>query len=128
MRREDLQNFLQRPATYTILPPPLPQEYTSELNDLWFSDSTTQELVAVMDACLHNLYDVPRAKGIFDRLRSQSSASLDTRVVDAMLEAYLKMASQSEPEYWMESLWELVDAIIAPTVTSYAIMFLAMHR
>ncbi|KAJ7657863.1 hypothetical protein DFH06DRAFT_1197343 [Mycena polygramma] len=45
-----------------------------------------------------------------------------------MLEAYLKMASQSEPEYWMESLWELVDAIIAPTVTSYAIMFLAMHR
>ncbi|KAJ6542762.1 hypothetical protein B0H19DRAFT_957621, partial [Mycena capillaripes] len=121
MRRDELQDFLQRPPSYTILPPPLPQNYTSELNDLWFTDSTTQELMAVMDACLYNLYDVPRAKGIFDRLRSKSSAVLDTQVVDAMLEAYLKMASQSETQYWTEALWELADAVITPTISSYAI-------
>ncbi|KAJ7260885.1 hypothetical protein B0H12DRAFT_1106881 [Mycena haematopus] len=128
MRRDDLQNFLQRPQTYAIIPPPLPQEYTSEANDYWFSDSTTRELMAVMNTCLYNLYDVPRAKGIFDRLRSQSSAALDEQVVNAMLEAYLKMAAQSEPDYWIDASWELADATIDPTSRCYALMFLAMHR
>ncbi|KAJ7875287.1 DNA/RNA polymerase [Mycena olivaceomarginata] len=126
--RDDLQNFLQRPQTYTIIPPPLPQEYTSDANDYWFSDSTTQELMAVMNTCLYNLYDVPRAKGIFDRLRSQSSAALDAQVVNAMLEAYLKSAAQEEPEYWMDAVWELADATIEPTPRTFALMFLAIHR
>ncbi|KAJ7145775.1 hypothetical protein C8R44DRAFT_826911 [Mycena epipterygia] len=84
--------------------------------------------MAVMDACLYNLYDVPRAKGIFDRLRTKSSAALETRVTNAMLEAYLKMASQSETEYWMEALWELVDATPDPSASTYAIMLLAVQR
>lgn len=128
MRRDDLQNFLQRQSAYAILPTPLPQDAHSEANDYWFSDSATQELMAVMDACLYNLYDVPRAKGIFDRLRTKSSAALETRVTNAMLEAYLKMASQSETEYWMEALWELVDATPDPSASTYAIMLLAIQR
>ncbi|KAF8127344.1 DNA/RNA polymerase [Mycena galopus ATCC 62051] len=128
VRRDNLQNFLQRPTSYAIIPPPLPQEYTSDANDFWFSDSNTQELMAVMNTCLYNLYDVPRAKGIFDRLRGQSSAALDEQVVNAMLEAYLKMAAQSEPDYWIDAVWELVDATIEPTTRTFALMFLAMHR
>ncbi|KAF7331179.1 DNA-directed RNA polymerase [Mycena sanguinolenta] len=128
VRRDDLQNFLQRQPTYAIIPPPLPQEYTSEANDYWFSDSNTRELMAVMNTCLYNLYDVPRAKGIFDRLRSQSSAALDEQVVNAMFEAYLKMAAQSEPDYWIDACWELADATIEPTARCYALMFLTMHR
>ncbi|KAF7345060.1 DNA-directed RNA polymerase [Mycena venus] len=128
MRRDDLQTFLKRTPSYAIIPPPLPQDYTSEANDFWFSDSSTQELMAVMNTCLYNLYDVPRAKGIFDRLRSQSSAALDSQVVNAMLEAYLKMGAQSEPDYWIEAVWELADATIEPTTKTYAILFLAMHR
>ncbi|KAJ6526585.1 hypothetical protein DFH09DRAFT_880132, partial [Mycena vulgaris] len=64
----------------------------------WSSDSTTQELMAVVSACLHDLHDVPRAEGIFDRLCTKSSATLDM---------YLKSASRGDQEYWMDSLWEL---------------------
>ncbi|KAJ7041142.1 DNA/RNA polymerase [Mycena alexandri] len=128
VRRDALQSFLKQKATYAIIPPPLPQDYTSEVNDYWFSDTTTQDLMAVMDACLHDLYDVPRAKGIFDRLRSQSSAALDTQVVNAMLEAYIKMAAQSETEYWTEAVWELFEAAVTPSAGTYAVMCLAIHR
>ncbi|KAK7055086.1 DNA-directed RNA polymerase [Favolaschia claudopus] len=128
VRRDELQSFLQRPASYTIIPPPLPSEFRSEVNDLFFSDSATQDLLAVMNTCLFNLYDVPRAKGIFDRLRTQNSAALDQQVVNAMLEAYLKMAGQNEADYWMESFWELVDSTVQPTAKTFATIFLAMHR
>ncbi|KAJ7160872.1 DNA/RNA polymerase [Mycena filopes] len=128
VRRDDLQNFLKQKAQYAIIPPPLPQDHSSDVNDYWFSDSATQDLLAVMDACLHDLYDVPRAKGIFDRLRSESSAALDTQVVNAMLEAYIKMAAQSETEYWAEAVWELFDAAVTPSAGTYALMTLAIQR
>ncbi|KAJ7482195.1 DNA/RNA polymerase [Mycena galericulata] len=128
MRRDGLQNFLERQTSYAILPTPLPLDCTSEANDYWFSDSTTQELMAVMDACLHDLYDVPRAKGIFDRLRTKSSAALETRVVNAMLDAYLKMAGRSESDYWMEAVWELFEATNQPSAGTYALVLLSIHR
>ncbi|KAJ7088569.1 DNA/RNA polymerase [Mycena crocata] len=128
MHRDGLQNFLQRQTAYTVLPTPLPQNVTSPENDYWFSNSATQELLAVMDACLYDLYDVPRAKGIFDRLRTQGSGVLEIRVVNAMLEAYVKMAGRSEPEYWVEAVWELFDATTSPSASTYAIILLAIHR
>ncbi|KAJ7737868.1 DNA/RNA polymerase [Mycena maculata] len=128
MRRDGLQNFLQRDAAYAILPTPLPMDSSSPANDYWFSDSATQDLMAVMDACLHDLYDVPRAKGIFDRLRTKASAALDTRVVNAMLDAYLKMAGRGEEEYWVEAVWELYDATNFPSPGTYAIALLTVHR
>ncbi|KAJ7074487.1 DNA/RNA polymerase [Mycena amicta] len=130
MRRNDLQTFLERQTPLAVLPTPLPHNFHSVQNDFWYSDPATQEMMAIMDACLHNLYDVPRAKSIFDRLRAHQSGSIDNRVVNAMLEAYLKMASQtqSEAEYWVESLWELYDAAVEPSTSAYAIALLAVHR
>ncbi|KAI6030316.1 hypothetical protein EDC04DRAFT_2546612, partial [Pisolithus marmoratus] len=65
----DMQGFLNRGTPYTILPSPLPGDRASSLNNFLFPDSPTQDQLAVMHACLHNLYDVPRAKQVFERLR-----------------------------------------------------------
>ncbi|KAJ6615404.1 DNA/RNA polymerase [Mycena sp. CBHHK59/15] len=114
VRREDLQVFLQRRTPYTILPTPLPQDCTSEANDYWFSDSTTQDLMAVMDACLHNLYDVPRAKGIFDRLRNKSSAALEIRInaPNAGTFALMMLAGHRFPSHAVQSPTALLSAVI----------------
>ncbi|KAI0371017.1 hypothetical protein BV20DRAFT_921977, partial [Pilatotrama ljubarskyi] len=66
---QDMYGFLRQRTQYTILPTPLPADSADQTHQYLFTDSPTQDLVAVMDACLHNLHDVPRAKGIFDRLR-----------------------------------------------------------
>ncbi|KAF7290519.1 DNA-directed RNA polymerase [Mycena indigotica] len=128
VRRNDIQAFLDRPLPLTVLPTPLPHNFRSVQNDIWFSDSETQELMAIMDACLHNLYDVPRAKTIFDRLQAAQSVAIDSRVVNAMLEAYLKMASQSDTEYWIKALWDLFDSFLEPSNSAYAIALLTVHR
>ncbi|KIK64989.1 hypothetical protein GYMLUDRAFT_107322, partial [Collybiopsis luxurians FD-317 M1] len=65
----DMENFLKSAPRYTILPTPVPEKSPSTKNSSWLTDSATQDSLAVMDACLYQLYDVPRAKGIFDRLR-----------------------------------------------------------
>ncbi|EGO20170.1 hypothetical protein SERLADRAFT_477530, partial [Serpula lacrymans var. lacrymans S7.9] len=65
----DMQGFLKRRTPYTMLPMPLPDDKSSALNDFYFTDSPTRDQLAVMDACLHNLYDVPRARQVFERLR-----------------------------------------------------------
>ncbi|KAG0702803.1 hypothetical protein DFH29DRAFT_763387, partial [Suillus ampliporus] len=75
VQREDsnhllaMHGFLKRRTPYTILPTPLPDDRASALNSFYFTDSPTQDQLAVMDACLHNLYDVPRAKQVFEQLR-----------------------------------------------------------
>ncbi|KAJ7619446.1 DNA/RNA polymerase [Roridomyces roridus] len=127
-RADGVKNFLAQPAQYALLPTPLPVDCSSDANDYWFSNTSTQELMAVVAACLHDLYDVPRAKGIFDRLRTTTSTAMETRIVNAMLGAYLNSASRNEPEYWMESLWELFDALQQPSAGTYAIVLLAIHR
>ncbi|KAI6013092.1 hypothetical protein BKA83DRAFT_4021659, partial [Pisolithus microcarpus] len=65
----DMQGFLKRGTPYTILPSPLPIDRASSANNFLFPDSPTQDQLAVMHACLHSLYDVPRAKQVFERLR-----------------------------------------------------------
>ena len=50
----DMRSFLRTRTPYTILPQPLPQGKRSELNDFYYTDSPTRDLIAVMDACLHN--------------------------------------------------------------------------
>jgi len=134
----DMGGFLKRRTPYTILPTPLPNDRSSDINDFWFIDSPTQDLLAVMDACLHNLYDVPRAKGIFERLRQKSTNPvLETRVYNAFLEAYINMASTRESNnrsFWVESAWELYEIMergeetVKPNAGTYAIMLIAWHR
>jgi len=133
---DELSRFLKRNAPYTILPTPLPTDSSSELNDYWYTDSVTQDLVAVMDACLHNLYDVPRAKTIFEFLRQKpGNPLLSTRVYNAFLEAYINMAADREPKrVWLEFAWELYHAMesgterFVPDASTYALMLLAYHR
>ena len=92
-----------------------------------------------MDACLYNLYDVPRAKQIFERLRKTTSAEslLEARIYNSFLEAYVEMASIKEPndgDLWVEEAWSLYEAMesgsenVHPTPQTYAIMLLARLR
>lgn len=138
-RVQQTPGTLQGTTRFTVLPTPLPQDSSSPANDVWFTDSTTQELIAVIDACLHNLYDVPRAKQIFDRLRKRSSNVLEPRIYNSMLESYVAMASATDdaakPKYWLEEAWRLYQTMesstvdkIAPTASTYALMLLAWLR
>ncbi|KAH0833941.1 DNA/RNA polymerase [Lanmaoa asiatica] len=136
----DMRGFLHRRIPYTILPTPLPDRSNpTALSTYFFPDSPTQDQLAVMDACLHNLYDVPRAKQIFERLRKSVPAEslLETRIYNSFLEAYIEMASIKEPNdraLWVEEAWLLYEAMengsenIHPTAQTYAIMLLARLR
>ncbi|TFK67999.1 DNA/RNA polymerase [Pluteus cervinus] len=135
---KQLESFLNRATPYTILPPPLPTDRSSEVNDFWYTDSTTQDHLAVMDACLHNLYDVPRAQSIFERLREKvGNPVLSTTVYNAFLEAYLKMAATKESTaraFWVGLAWDLYEVMesgkekVFPNAGTYATMLLAWHR
>ena len=136
---EDMHGFLKRTTPYTILPTPLPSDQSSQLNDLYFTDSPTQDLLAVIDACLHNFYDVPRAKQIFERLRKSSKAEavLNTHLYNSLLEAFIGMATSKEPKnrfIWLEDAWILFDSmetgmeVAAPNATTYALMLAAWLR
>ena len=135
---KELQGFFHRQIPYTIIPAPLPSDRSSDTNTIWFTDSATQDLLGVMDACLHNLYDLPRAKSIFERMREKiGNPVLETRIYNAFLEAYIDMAAlnaQSRRRYWLESAWDLYDVLESgsekhePNSRTYAIMLLAWHR
>ncbi|KAG6812715.1 hypothetical protein H0H92_001076 [Tricholoma furcatifolium] len=132
----ELANFLQKPTPYTILPAPLPSDRSSHTNDIYYADSATRDLLSVMDACLHNLYDVPRARSIFDRLRDRpNNPSLSTSIYNAFLEAYVAMATSKGPAYvFVDYALELYRVLeneseyFAPDSSTYAIMLLAYHR
>lgn len=135
----DMQGFLQRQLPWTILPPPLPDDRKSALNTFLFTDSPTQDQFAVMDACLHNLYDVPRAKQVFERLRKSPSMEhlLEARIYNSFLEAYVEMATTKQPSdrrLWVEDALQLYLIMesgqekVQPTSQTYAIMLLAWLR
>lgn len=136
---EDIHKFLRRDAHYTLLPTPLPSNHKSHLNDFYFPDSPTQDSLAVIDACLHNHHDVPRAKQIFETLRKSSKAEvvLTTRVYNSLLESFVAMASSQDKSnrlVWLEDAWILFDSMevgteaAAPDATTYAIMLTAWIR
>lgn len=133
----DMHTFLRSRTPYTILPPPLPQDKDSELNDLLYTDSPTQDLISVMDACLHSGYDVPRAKEIFDNLRARGAEQiLHPRLYSAFVEAYLDMALK-EPDQktlWVDDAWTLLDLLfsgvekVSVTSSAYALALVAWLR
>lgn len=133
----DMHTFLRSRTPYTILPPPLPLDNDSEHNDLLVTDSPTQDLISIMDACLHNHYDVSRAKKIFDNLRARGNKQiLHPRLYTAFVEAYLDMAIK-EPEkksLWVEDAWTLLDFVlsanenISATSGAYALALVAWLR
>ena len=133
----DMHTFLRSRTPYTILPPPRPLGEGSGLNDLLYTDSPTQDLISVMDACLHNGYDVPRAKEIFDNLRAKGARQIiHPRLYTAFVEAYLDMALKEpmKKSLWIEDAWTLLDSLFKGTervsVTSgaYALALVAWLR
>lgn len=135
----DMQSFLRRRTPYTILPTPLPDDASSQLNDFYFADSPTQDATAVIDACLHNLYDVPRAKGVFQVLRSSEtpSALLTAPLYNSVMAAYIEMASTKDTarrNHWVEDACALYEAMeegsekVLPTASTYALMLLVWLR
>ena len=133
----DMQAFLRSRTPYTILPPPLPQDRDSTINDLLYTDSPTQDIIAIMDACLHNNYDVSRAKEILDNFRANRPEQiLHPRLYTAFVGAYLDMAVK-EPErksMWVEDAWALLDSLfsgderVAVPTGAYALALVAWLR
>ncbi|KAI5119282.1 hypothetical protein M0805_008061 [Coniferiporia weirii] len=130
---ESLHTFLRRRAPYTLLPTPLPDDTSSALNSYYFSDSPTQDSLAVIDACLHGCYDVPRAKYVFNQLREkrQGESILQPRLYNHFFETYLEMALEKDVEektQWLEEAWSLFKAMesgeekTAPIASTYAVM------
>ncbi|KAG5335655.1 hypothetical protein C0989_000845 [Termitomyces sp. Mn162] len=90
-----------------------------------------------MDACLHNLYDVSRARSIFDRLRENpANPVLSTPIYNAFIEAYLAMADAKKGpvhvfvDYACE-IYRILESgrdLSQPESTTYALMLLLYHR
>ncbi|EJF55919.1 DNA/RNA polymerase [Dichomitus squalens LYAD-421 SS1] len=134
----DMHGFLNRRSPYTILPTPTPEDVISQPGDIFFTDSPTQDQVSVIEACLRGLHDVPRAKGIFERLRStrQGDPILEARMYNSFIEAYLEMAHREELNRpnWLEDAWALYNDMerghekVDPTPNTYALMLQAWLR
>jgi DNA-directed RNA polymerase len=125
-------DFLSRSIPLTIIPAPEPLDRKSSSFDPWFADSQTHDMIGIIDACLHNLHDVPRAQRMFDELRKKVGfASLTTRMYNSFLEVYLQMAEKdvNKQKYWLDEMWTLYKVledeleVIRPTAKTYAIMF-----
>jgi DNA-directed RNA polymerase len=133
----DMHSFLRICTPYTIIPPPLPSDKHSELNDLYYTDSPTCDLIAIMDACLHNCYDVHRAKEIFDDLCAKRAEQiLHPCLHTSFVEAYLDMAL-NEPErksLWVKDTWLLLNSLfkgqekVAVTTGAYVLVLIAWLR
>ena len=135
----DMQGFLQQRTPYTILPTPLPSDSSSPLNNFYFTDTPTQDSISIIDACLHNLYDVPRAKEVFELLRSSKKTDgvLGVRLYNSLLDAYIEMATSKDTErrtLWVEdacALYEILESgkdKMHPTANTYACMLRAWIR
>lgn len=130
---DSVESFLRRRTPYTFIPTPLPDDMTSPLNDFYFPDSPTQDKLAVIDACLHNCYDVPRAKFVFTQLRKNRRGDpiLQPQLYNLFIEAYSEMATGKDQKHrnmWLEDAWGLYEAMesgednVAPNSGTYAVM------
>lgn len=129
--------FLERKSKITILPTPLPPGSPPEEGyDRWFKDSKSQDMAGIIDACLYDLVDVPRAQNVFERLRLQAGSSiLGSGLYNSLLNAFLGM-SLKEPDkknYWIEEAWKLYNIMesgeddVQPNVKTYSIILALWH-
>ena len=134
---ELISEYLERKPQLTILPTPLPPGSGSvDGYNQWFKDSRSQDMAGIIDACLHNLYDVPRAQNVFERLRQQAGSSiLGSGLYNSVLQAYLGMSLKDpiKKNYWVEEAWKLYNVIesgqddVQPTVRTYSIILALWH-
>ncbi|EUC62471.1 DNA-directed RNA polymerase [Rhizoctonia solani AG-3 Rhs1AP] len=135
-RMEELQR-----QPLTVLPTPLPEGLPQ--NEYYFPSSKKQQSLAVIAACLRDLYDVPRAEEIFNRLREDAESGASVMTIDtynALLLAYAQLQAEGTPlvepvrAQWAEKLWNLWQVLVSESdrvalnATSMAIAFLAHVR
>ena len=129
-------DYLGRKPQLTILPTPLPPGSTAEGFDQWFKDSKSQDMAGIIDACLHDLYDVPRAQNVFERLRERAGSSiLGSGLYNSLLNAFLGMSLKDpcRKNYWVEEAWKLYNIMetgeddVRPTVRTYSIILAVWH-
>ena len=132
-RSSNVEVFLQNPIPFTLLPTPLPDDIAPSFSSMYFTDSGTQDSLAVIFACLHNCYDVPRAQHIFNRIKEtrQGDIALQTQLYNSFLESFYKMAVEKDSgrlDSWWEEAWSLYDAMesgkdgVDPNANTYATM------
>ena len=61
---QSFASFFTGPQDYLVVPVPLPHDRSSASNDMYFADSYTLDQIAIIDACLHNGYNVAREHSI----------------------------------------------------------------
>lgn len=137
---DDMKTFLRKPPAYTVLHPPLPEDVAkNESHEEAFMDTNTADLLAVMQACLHNVHDVRRAREIFERLRQEKPGdpALSARLYDHFLQSYMEIGytkESSKKEVWVDDFWSLFTVMekgtekVNTTPSSYALALLAWHR
>ncbi|GJJ10389.1 hypothetical protein Clacol_004615 [Clathrus columnatus] len=138
----NLTSFLLRRAQepLTIVPIPLPDDTQSStpLHDYFFPDTRSQDLVAIMDTCLNDCYDVPRARDIFEATKKRNKVRylLNTQTYNKFLLAYAEMASRHElhQDEWLRETWLLFNKMekgeerVVPNAETYVIMTLVWNR
>ncbi|KAH8107638.1 DNA/RNA polymerase [Cristinia sonorae] len=136
---EGMEGFLHSPRPFTVVPTPLPRDRESPLNEIFFANSSTQDQFAVINACLHNLHDVPRAKQVFEQLRSSGKGAglMDISMFNSLLDAYLEMATTKDigrRTFWIEDICALYEEMeggrvsVTPNAHTYATMFRLYER
>ena len=136
-----LDSFRALGVPHVVLSPPLPPTERKARYDKFFPDSHTQDLLAVMDACLWKAHDVARAHRIFkDFIRSTDGReSLKPHLYEELLEGYLIMADSEKPgakrDKWVEYAWDMYELmggddhlVPKPNAQILASMFLLNHR
>ena len=111
---------LRGPEFLTILPTPLPvSEQGAAEHQRYFPDSNVMAHVAIVDACLANFRDVPRARSLFAELRRDRKAAnfVDVRVFNRFLHTYFLLAedpntSPEETDKYRMLAWELYNSMV----------------
>lgn len=155
-----LSTFLpQNLQTYTILPTPtaapskdflFPASSSSTSRQV-FSPSPLHQVLAVIDACLANSYDVPRARALFNGLRTDKTLKGhplmgDVRMYNSVLRGYLVKAyqmgdelegiegiSEKEREMWLDEFWNLYEVLaqnaeVQPNASTFGLALVAHIR
>lgn len=132
-----MEDFLKDRPPYTFLPSLRPMDSKTTSNMEWYGDTETQDRLAIIQACLHDQYDVARAENILASIRmSRGKMLLDTRMYNSFLEAYLAM-SQREPDnadIWLGRMWNTYEFLeknddgLVPSPSTYAIMLVSLDR
>jgi len=134
---EDMTQFLHKRAPLTIIPSPIPVNSKKVDVDRWYTDSKSLDMTGIIDACLHNLHDVSRARDVFERLRNQvGSTLLETRLYNAFLEAYIGMAKKNKKErkFWILEAWNLYGTMeagqedVSPNARTYSLMLYLWYQ